>query len=349
MKRLVVLFSIAFFTTVVKAQLSGLTITGNPLDSIKGATWTYAATIGNTIYNLDGILFTPTGSGPFPAVIINHGTNGNAYGLPQAVARIIVQHDFVCIATNYTHSGNVPCGSPGICTPSTDWGASNANVLRGMKCWDILASLNYVDTNCIMSYGSSRGAFVTTALLASFPNKFRAASHAAGGISDIAGTSAPTTTMANSISTPYQLHHGDMDSNVPLYFDQKFDSILTQNSVPHQLYVYPGFNHSQMTTDTLQLLRSIQWFKSYNCQTTGIVEPSSFRNKVTIIPNPVSSNLNIYIKNEIVKSISIYSSIGKLQGRFVSTDINILNLMSGCYIIIIKTDKQIYRSKFIKT
>lgn len=348
MKKLILFFSFILSITVVKAQLNGLTILGNPLDPIDGATWTYNDSIASTIYNLEGILFAPSGTGPFPAVIINHGTNGNAYGLPEAVARIIVQHGFVCIATNYTHSGNVPCGSPGSCVPSVDWGASNANVLRGMKCWDILASLNYVDSACIMTYGSSRGAFVTTAMLASFSAKFRAASHAAGGVSDIVGTSAPPTTMANLISTPYQFHHGDMDTNVPLYFDQQLDSILTQNSVPHQLYIYPGFNHAQMTTDTLQLMRSIEWFELHSCETIGIVEASLVENDILLFPNPASVNLNIFSRNEIVRSASIFDTMGKLLGQFFSSEIDLSDFTCGYYLVVIETDNHIYRRKFIK-
>ena len=47
------------------------------------------------------------------------------------------------------------------------------------QCWYILASLNGIESNCTMTYDSSRVAFVTTALLASFPTKFKADNHIA--------------------------------------------------------------------------------------------------------------------------------------------------------------------------
>ncbi|MFM7912143.1 MAG: hypothetical protein ACKO9W_08150, partial [Bacteroidota bacterium] len=44
------------------AQLPGLTLIGNP-ESTNGATWTYQQTINGIVYNLQGILFKPVGTG----------------------------------------------------------------------------------------------------------------------------------------------------------------------------------------------------------------------------------------------------------------------------------------------
>src|SRR5687768_3620376 len=90
-------------------KISGdFVLTGNP-ESATGAKWTYKET-GATIYDLQGILYKPAGSGPFPAVIINHGTGGNVNGYSANVAKEVVKWGYVCIATNYTHASNVACG-----------------------------------------------------------------------------------------------------------------------------------------------------------------------------------------------------------------------------------------------
>src|SRR5262245_33113931 len=50
-------------------------VTGNP-HSTMGANWTYRSTDAGVRYALEGILFVPAGTGPFPAVLISHGKGG---------------------------------------------------------------------------------------------------------------------------------------------------------------------------------------------------------------------------------------------------------------------------------
>jgi hypothetical protein len=123
-----------------------LIITGDP-SSATGAKWTYTEK-GTVEYDLSGILYKPAGSGPFPAVMINHGTGGSVSSYSTNIAKQMVKWGFVCIATNYTHvAANVPCGKPGSCIETMgEWGASNSNLLRAMKCRQILTSLTYVDS-----------------------------------------------------------------------------------------------------------------------------------------------------------------------------------------------------------
>src|ERR671925_638499 len=157
---------------------AGFTLDGDP-ESSAGASWTYQATDGGLSYNLRGMLRKPAGRGPFPAVIISHGYGSNVSGYPSRLASEIVTWGIVCIATNYTHAGGVPIGSPG--SPSEP-GASRANVLRARKLLDLLSAFRYVDMARVAAHGHSMGAFVTTALVGAYPNAFRVASHTAGGI-----------------------------------------------------------------------------------------------------------------------------------------------------------------------
>ena len=130
MKKYILIFCLTCFYTQVKSQLSGFILTGDPA-SVDGATWTYNATDGGILYNLKGVLFKPTGVGPFPSVNIIHGTGGNtkSTGYSVRIAKEMVQWGYVCIATNYCHMGtsvDFPCGSPGDCNGTTqvDWGAA---------------------------------------------------------------------------------------------------------------------------------------------------------------------------------------------------------------------------------
>jgi dienelactone hydrolase len=240
--------------------LVGFTLTGDP-GSGQGATWTYRALAAGTAFDLQGILLRPQGTGPFPAVIISHGAGGNALGYSRAIARTMVGWGLVCIATNYTHAGNAPIGSPGT---ANDAGASAANVLRARRLVEILGALGYVDTSRLALHGHSMGAFVTAATAAAHPDLFRAASHTAGGVRpDAFPGPAPSESQVSSIRTPYQMHHGDRDFVVPLISAQLFAAALAGRAVEYELLVYPGADHDDVSMSAAVLDRVREWYRRY--------------------------------------------------------------------------------------
>ena len=194
-------------------------------------------------------------------MVISHGAGGNASGYSLGIATEMVTWGLVCIATNYTHAAGVSLGSPGT---ANDPGGSPANVTRARAAYEILRSLGYVDLTRVAAHGHSMGAFVTTALVASFPDDFRAASHTAGGVRLDASTgAAPTETQARSIHTPYQLHHGDEDTTVPLTMDQRLAGALQSIGTPRELFVYSGFGHNDVSRDPIVLSRIRGWYSAH--------------------------------------------------------------------------------------
>jgi dienelactone hydrolase len=245
--------------TAPSPQPAAFTLQGDP-ESSQGATWTYKGTLQGTAFDLQGVLLKPSGPGPFPAVVISHGAGGNATGYSRAMAVQMRSWGLVGIGTDYTHAGGVPLGSPGTLS---DPGASQANVLRAHALVEILRTLGYVDTTRVAAHGHSMGAFVTTAVLASYPADFRVASHTAGGVTTTTVVATPTDSQARAIRTPYQLHHGDADIVVPLAQDQRLDSILQAGAVPHALFVYPGATHNDVAQDQTVLTRVRSWYAAH--------------------------------------------------------------------------------------
>jgi dienelactone hydrolase len=237
------------------------TLQGDP-ESAQGATWTYKGSLDGVTFDLQGILLKPTGAGPFGAVIISHGAGGNVGALPRTLAIEMRRWGLVGIATNYTHSAGVPIGAPGT---ASDPGASDANVQRAHAVREILTTLSYVDQTRVAAHGHSMGAFVTTALVAAFPADFRVASHSAGGIKlpGIIIGPAPSEAQARSIRTPYQLHHGDQDTVVPIAQDQRLDAVLQANGVAHEFHVYPGADHTEVATSPTVLARIRTWYAAH--------------------------------------------------------------------------------------
>jgi dienelactone hydrolase len=250
-------------TPATPTQVAGsaaLDLQGDP-ESSQGATWTYRGTLGGVAFDLQGVLLKPRGSGPFPAVVINHGAGGSATSYSRGVGMDMVQWGLVCIATNYTHAGGVPIGAPGT---ASETGASQPNVLRAHVAFEILRQLGYVDMSRIAAHGHSMGAFVTAALAGAYPGDYRAASHTAGGVrfDGVAGP-APVEAQVRSIRAPYQMHHGDRDTTVALALDQRLDGILQSIGVPHELHVYPGADHDDVPRDAVVLGRIRAWYTAH--------------------------------------------------------------------------------------
>jgi dienelactone hydrolase len=239
------------------ANCGAFVLTGDPRTTT-GATWTYQSTDQGVRYALEGVLFVPSGTGPFPAVLISHGKGGTPRGYSATIARTVVTWGLVAIGTMYTHApdagdqGNAPDGADG---------ASQANVLRAHKTRALLACLGRVDMTRVAAHGNSMGAFVTGQLLGTFPTDIRVASHTSGGVSD--GPNSTKRAAAEQIMTPYQLHHGDADQVVSLSQDQTLDRILTATGTPHELHVYAGYNHQRITFDAGMLARVRAWYHTH--------------------------------------------------------------------------------------
>jgi len=239
-----------------------VTFTGDP-ESTAGATWTCRGSVDGTAVDLQGVLLKPAGPGPFPAVVISHGAGGNAGQYALGVGREMRRWGLVAIATNYTHAGNVPSGAPGtIAEP----GASPANGIRAHTTVRILATLGYVDLRRVAAHGHSMGAFVTTAFVSAHPEEIRVASHTAGGVRpdglEIVAA-APADAQGRAIRVPYQWHHGDQDTVVPLLMDQRLDDMLTQGVALHEGYVYPGDGHADVAQHPQMLERVRAWYAAH--------------------------------------------------------------------------------------
>jgi len=80
-------------------------------------------------------------------------------------------------------------------------------------------------------------------------------------------------------------------------------------------------------------------------------EDSQSLSKVSIIPNPALSNINIELDNHKIRNIEIYSISGNLMfsRKVENTDIDVSNFSDGLYIVIVYSNNgERYISKFIK-
>jgi len=242
-----------------RANCTALAVVGDPR-SANGARWTYASVDDGVPYALEGVVLVPATPGPHAAVVVSHGKSGSPYGYSSAVGRVMRGWGLVVIATMYSHA---PAAEDAGNLPADHDGASAGNVLRAHKTRDLLSCFRGVDPARVAAHGNSMGAFVTGQLLGTYPEDFRVASQTSGGVAD--GPNATQEAAAEQITTPFQVHHSEADTTVPIAFADRLVSILAGNQVTYDYRVaeYPGYSHAQMGQDPAMMERVRQWYEDH--------------------------------------------------------------------------------------
>ncbi len=202
-----------------------------------------------------GILVKPTGKGPFPGILINHGLGSNAGQFGMMKAREFVKWGFVCIATDLTH------GRPGPGVDRSQFGASAENLRRARACLAVLRSLPEVDSHRLCAYGNSMGAFLTIGLAADAPDQLAAAAITAGGVITAGGFPAPVVESAAKIRTPFLILHGGTDTTVPAENSARLQDALNKQRTKNERKVFDGVGHNlhvEKADEVFALIRD--WF-----------------------------------------------------------------------------------------
>jgi acetyl esterase/lipase len=216
---------------------------------LNGERWTYR----DGDFSMEGILLKPQGKGPFPALLISHGLGGNAQSFGMMKARDMVKWGLVCIAPNYTHTGQ---GGD-----RAQFGASAENIRRASTCLDLLRTLPEVDSTRLAAYGHSMGGFVTIGLASTKVDAVKAAAVTGSGISPQDGYAAPSAKAAEKIRTPFLMLHGANDNVVRPEQSAALKQVLDANKVPNDRLIADGQGHpidQTMRDEVFRLLR--EWF-----------------------------------------------------------------------------------------
>ena len=81
----------------------------------------------------------------------------------------------------------------------------------------------------------------------------------------------------------------------------------------------------------------------------SITEEENHEQSFLVFPNPAHQTIDIsMLNNSIIDDVYIYDQIGSLVSSGKKNQIDISNLVSGIYFILIKSEDQYLYSKFIK-
>jgi dienelactone hydrolase len=210
-----------------------------------------------------GIFIKPTGSGPFPSLIINHGTSGTASGFGLQRANEMSPWGLACIAANLTHQ-------QGATQDLTTWGYSPENLARIRACEAVLATRSDVNLNRLAMWGHSRGAFASIGVASDFGRDLKALGFTAGGVlddADLSEPSYPSVTEASHITAPTIMFLGSTDPVVPPANSLRLQTLLTSLGVTNTRIVYDTTAISPSTD-----AHNIQNTHFYTDTTTGILD-----------------------------------------------------------------------------
>lgn len=178
-----------------------------------------------------GIFIKPAGSGPFPALIINHGTFGTAGGFGLQRANEMSPWGLACIAPNLTHMS-------GATQDNNTWGYSPENLARNRACQAVLATRSDVDVSRLAMWGHSRGAFAAIGIASDFGDALKALGFSAGGIHETADLSEPNAAEASDITAPTIMFHGSTDAIVPPADSARLQSLLNTLGVTNSRVLF---------------------------------------------------------------------------------------------------------------
>lgn len=249
------------------------TFTVNPANN----TFTYT----DAQRSFTGIFLKPAGSGPFPAVIIDHGQGGSPSGYSLPKAREMMPWGLVVIGPALTHAAG-----PDIDTSPQGSGSSPENVARGQACLAALAKLGYVDMSRVAVWGHSKGAYAAIGQVAALGSRIRAAGVSAGGIvpgtaQDGARLAAPTEGEAQPTVAPFILFHGTVDGAVPPSSSERFRALLDRKGVPNARHTYetaglsPDLQHNLHKTQAFNsdmLARFRAWLTTHGVLSSSLIE-----------------------------------------------------------------------------
>jgi carboxymethylenebutenolidase len=200
-------------------------------ERIKAQYVTYASP-GGTSGTMRGYLVQPTGTGPYPVILVIHENRGlNPY--IEDVARRLAVEGFLALAPD---SLSPVGGYPGNDDDGRDL---QAKLDQGKLRTDMLNSALHLKGHPLSSgnlgvTGFCWGGSTTNALATTLGPQLKAAVPFYGA--------APDTAAIAAIKAPLLVHYAENDARINAMWPG-FEAALKANGVPHEMHIYPGTQH----------------------------------------------------------------------------------------------------------
>src|SRR5947209_6662044 len=193
----------------------------------------------------------PPGPGPFPAILLLHGSGGNIGFWSERVAPYLATLGISLYAVHYfdrtgTSRAEATTILDGVHYPQ--WLSTVDDAIR------YVSTRPKVDGGRVALLGISLGAFLALSIGVNSANRIRAIIEISGGMPDIY---APN---VSSRFPPTLILHGTADSVVPVDQARALDTLLAQKGVPHRLELLEGQGHWFDSGSQMRILMAIAQF-----------------------------------------------------------------------------------------
>ena len=193
----------------------------------------------------------PSGPGPFPAILLLHGSGGNIGFWTERVAPYLATLHVALYAVHYfDRTGTVRADATtildGVHFPQ--WLATVGDALEFMR------SRPKLDAGRIALLGISLGGFLALSAGVSSTWNIRAIVEISGGMPDMYSGN------VSALFPPTLILHGTADSIVPVSQARELDELLTKRNVPHRLELLEGQGHWFDEAAQMQILMAIAQF-----------------------------------------------------------------------------------------
>src|SRR3989344_1033007 len=258
---------------LAEKELDGNSLTLGKVLAGNSAYTRYYSTYNSGRFKISGIMNVPTGKGPFPVLILNHGhidtavyTNGRGLKREQDY---LARRGYVVLHPDYRNHADSDKDPDDEYSLRFSYTEDVINAVLAVK----NSGFSFVDPERIGMLGHSMGggiaqnvmvdkpdlvkAFVLFAPVSSqYRDNFEKWVQRRAEIADVIirehGTPESNPSFWDNVSpinfldrvvAPVQIHHGTADQSVPLAWSQKLDDALERTGAEHQLYVYYGEPH----------------------------------------------------------------------------------------------------------
>ncbi len=249
----------------VRGLVSSLLFLAYATTATAGETTSFPASDGRTV---TAYVATPAGAGPFPQVILLHGTEGYVASY-RALADLFAAEGFLAITGCWFEGTTVPASfglpHPDACPNGQKYtGANNSNLPEVRAMADFVRALPKAARGLTGVWGHSRGANMAF-LLATSDSGIKAVYSASGVYAKAAAPANDVfpSTYIDKITMPVGMLHGTTDRTIPIEQAKAFAAAMSAAGRPVDVEYRNNENHNSivMAPNKTRIHHAVEFFK----------------------------------------------------------------------------------------